>query len=179
VTSESQRYADQAKKKWRLPSLQILGDPSLSLARHLKAAKLLDIFISVPDPAVDPWIAGHPYMRNYTNGIAQPSIMVISKGMDVWFAHTVIPSPKNGGGAVDRPNLQDVWAQVRRTQLGKQGSSSSDQPVKVRKQTLLGTSWVLVMPLSLGASATLLPLLAYLVRFLVRLLVKRRQLSHT
>jgi hypothetical protein len=163
VTSESQKYADQAQKKWRLPSLEILGDPSVSLARHLKEAKLLDVFISRPDPDVEPWTAGHPFMRTYTNGVAQPATLVVSKDKEVWFADAVVPSPSNGGGAVDRPLLGDVWQEVQRDRLGKQVGSS--RPKKPRKQTLYATPLPFVLFGLFGGS---IALVAFVLRVILR-----------
>lgn len=137
VTSESQGMADQAKQKWKLPSLELIGDPSLSLARHLKTSGLLDVFISMPDPATEPWTAGHPYMKYYTNGCAQPSTLVISSEKDVWFAHSVIPHRTNAGGAVDRPDLSDVWRLVKQNHLnGGASIPIHASATTIRKQTL-------------------------------------------
>lgn len=134
VTSESQSMADQAKVKWHLPSLNILGDPSVSLARHLKQSGLLDVFISFPDRERDAWAAGHPFMYTYTNGCAQPATLIVSRDKEVWFAHTVVPGRKNGGGATDRPHLPEVWQQVRQCKL--EGAGTSIDPDTIPRQTL-------------------------------------------
>lgn len=170
LTSESQKYADMAKKTWRLPSLEVLGDPSLSLARHLKKAMLLDVFISVPDPEIEPWTAGHPFMSNYSNGVAQPATLFVSKSREVMFAHTMVPSPENGGGAWDRPLLDDVWRQVLSTHLGK-----SSARVAIRQQKLLDTTFgkLFASSIALGTSGVSL-LLVLVVR---RLLRQRRGLA--
>lgn len=126
--------AHRAKAKWKLVSLEVLGDPSLSLARHLKATGLLDVCITMPDEATDPWTARHPYMSYYSNGCAQPATLVISREAEVWFAHTVVPSRSNGGGAVDRPFLGDVWQTIKQTKLCETSTPIRNQ---IRKQTLL------------------------------------------
>lgn len=169
LTSESPKYADMAKKNWRLPSLAVLGDPSLSLARHLKEANLLNVFISVPDPDSEPWTAGHPFMSNYSNGVAQPATLFISQSKEVMFAHTVVPSPENGGGAVDRPLLDDVWRQVLSTHLGK-----SSTPVTIRRQKILDTTFgkLLVSAVALGTSS-----MSFLLVLVVRRLLRRRALA--
>jgi len=134
VSSESQMQADKAKKKWKLHSLELLGDPSLSIARHLKEEGLLDVFISIPHVNHDPWAAAHPYMSYYTNGCAQPATVVVSKQKEVWFSHTVVPHKSNGGGAVSRPFLRDVWQEIKRTKL--QGLPARLESKRIRKQTL-------------------------------------------
>lgn len=165
VTSESQKYADLAKKTWRLPSLALLGDPSLSLARHLKEAGLLNVFISLPDPEIEPWTAGHPFMSSYSNGVAQPATLFVSRSKEVMFAHTVVPSPENGGGAVDRPVLDDVWRQVSSTHLGK-----SLTPVVIRQQKILDTAFgkFVVSAVALGTSSV-----SFLLVLMVRRLLRR------
>jgi len=140
--------ADKARKKWRLPSLSVLGDPSLSLARHLKASGLLDVFISRADAETDPWTAGHPYMSAYTNGVAQPATLVVTRAKDVWYSHTTIPSSANGGGVVARPMLGDVWQEVRRTKLSPDAQVVPGR--RIRKQTLFATNLPFLM---LGAGA--------------------------
>jgi hypothetical protein len=134
VTSESQTMADRAKVKWELPSLKIVGDPSLSLARHLKQSGLLDVFISIPDRERDAWTAGHPFMYTYTNGIAQPATLIVSRDREAWYAHTVVPERKNGGGATDRPHLPEVWQQVKQCKL--EGAGTSINPNSIPTQTL-------------------------------------------
>lgn len=150
VTSESQTYADSAKKKWKLPSLRMLGDPSISLARHLKKSGMLDVFISMPDLATEEWTARHPFMRSYTNGVPQPATLVVSKEKDVWFAHAVVPNMYNGGGAVDRPYLRDVWEQVKKSKLTVSGNSSPGIMRRPRKQKLTDTSLPFVLLGALG-----------------------------
>lgn len=167
VTSESQKYADIAKKNWRLPSLALLGDPSLSLARHLKEANLLNVFISVPDPKIEPWTAGHPFMSTYGNGVAQPATLFVSQSKEIMFAHTVVPSPKNAGGAVDRPLLDDVWRQVLSTHLGK-----SSTFLAIRRQTFLDSTFgkILVSLLILGTSGV-----SFLLALIVRSMLHRNR----
>eukprot|EP00930_Biecheleria_cincta_P089812 TRINITY_DN79157_c0_g1_i1.p1 TRINITY_DN79157_c0_g1~~TRINITY_DN79157_c0_g1_i1.p1 ORF type:complete len:178 (+),score=21.70 TRINITY_DN79157_c0_g1_i1:442-975(+) len=130
--------ASEAQTKWKLPSLDVIGDPSLSLARHLKSSSMLDVFISKPDPVNEPWIAGHPFMSSYTNGCAQPATLVVSREREVWFAHTIIPSRQNGGGAVDRPYLGGVWQHIKQSKLHASGNATSAGSTNaLRKQTLL------------------------------------------
>jgi len=137
VTSESQAMADAAKAKWKLPLLRLVGDPSISFARTLKTEGLLDVFISVPDAQIEPWTAGHPFMSSYTNGCAQPATLVVSRDYEVWFSHTVVPSTSNGGGAVDRPQLEDVWSEVQSKKLSSSGSGTIDaNSPRIRKQNL-------------------------------------------
>lgn len=175
VTSESQKYANEANKKWKLPSLQILGDPSCSLARHLKASGLLDVFISVPELATDEWTARHPYMFAYTNGCAQPSTLVVSREKQVWFSHAVIPSRKNGGGAVDRPILSDVWREVCQTKLGTSMGDGEVKLQKLRKQTLFATP----LPFVIGGVQSLLVVLFYrLVKRLLKFIAARKALRN-
>lgn len=115
------------------------------------------MFISVPDPATDAWTAGHPYMRAYTNGVAQPATLVVTKEKEIWFAHTVIPSKENGGGAVDRPLLGDVWQQVKVTRL--EGGPAAVALRPPRKQTFFDSALGYVMVggfLVLAGSAALL-----------------------
>lgn len=171
LTSESQKYADLAKKNWGLPSLEVLGDPSLSLARHLKEANLLNVFISMPDPEIEPWTAGHPFMSSYSNGVAQPATLFLSQSGQVMFAHAVVPSPNNGGGAVDRPLLDDVWRQVLSTHLGK-----SLPPVAIRQQKILDTAFgkLLVSAVALGTSSV-----SFLFVLLVRRLLRRKHALKT
>lgn len=163
VSSESQAQVDRAKRQWKLPNLKLIGDPAVSLAKHLKSSGLLDVFISYPDPATDPWTANHPFMRSYTNGCAQPSTLFVSKTREVWFSHTTIPSVNNGGGAVDRPILSDVWAEVKRAKFG-----DSSLPRKVRQQGFLALlPWparLFFVALALGAGLKLIRALAFLPR---------------
>merc|ERR1712232_429159 len=89
---------------------------------------------SIPHVDVDPWAAAHPYMSYYTNGCAQPATVIVSKQKEVWFAHTVVPHRSNGGGAVNRPYLGDVWQEIKRTKM--QGLPARLERTRIRKQTL-------------------------------------------
>lgn len=104
------------------------------------------MFISVPDPKAEPFTASHPYMSAYTNGIAQPATVVLTREKEVWFTWTTIPNPRNGGGAAGRPYLGDVWAEIKSCKLdGSRIRSSKSAAVvdsrKMRKQTLSEGRW--------------------------------------
>lgn len=125
ASSESQEYVDMAKSKWKLQSLEMIGDPSVSMAQHLKSAGLLDVVISLPDPDSDAWTAGHPYQACYLNGVSQPATLVISEQREIWFSHAVVPKLSNTTGAAGRPVLKEVWQAVKNEKLGSIGTSTA------------------------------------------------------
>lgn len=126
-SSEPQDYVDAAKRKWGLPGLQMFGDTHSSLARHLRSAGLCAVHVS--HPTDDAWTGGHPFMRYYTNGIAQPAVVVVDAEGKPLYAQATRPALANGGGAGDRADLAQVWAAVRPRAAG----APPPRPVRVRR----------------------------------------------
>lgn len=133
-SSEPQHFVDDAKRAWGLDKLRMIGDPHSSLARYVRHSGLINIVVG--HPSDNAWNTGHPFMRYYTNGIAQPAVLVVDAQAKPLYTQATQPSLKNGGGAGDRASLPDVWELVKdsRKDSGAVGKNEN----AVRRLSLFG-----------------------------------------
>ena len=112
LTSEPQRYADQARQLRSL-NYHVYGDPAHTVARYLIDAHILPgLCITTKESGL--WYRNHPFMRKYIHGIVHPAVAVLQQsGMDmpvhVAYQMTVRPQMSNGFGAVGRPDVRQMW----------------------------------------------------------------------
>eukprot|EP00808_Paulinella_micropora_P005366 g13508.t1 len=139
-TSETQDYAHQARQEWAL-SFLVHGDPTHQLARHLRKEGLLNVVITGKGNGYDNLLGYysflHPMMRKYTQGTAQPALLVLTQTRRVLARWAVQPDLfSNLGGATDRPSIAEVWEHVQRSlaaadQVGP--ADQSDQAARRRR----------------------------------------------
>lgn len=110
-SSEPQKYVTGVQKRWGVQRLRMFGDPHSSLARYLSQEGILPICIQHPGDSE--WMSGHPFMRFYSNGIAQPAVLAVDNTGRPLFQQATRPGSLNGQGAGDRADLVEVWHHIR------------------------------------------------------------------
>lgn len=112
LTSEPQRYADQARQIRSL-SYHVYGDPAHMVARYLMDAQILpDLCITTKESGL--WYKNHPFMSKYIHGIVHPAVAILQRSdldtpVHVAYQMTVQAQMTNGFGAVGRPNARQMW----------------------------------------------------------------------
>ncbi|KAL7940536.1 hypothetical protein V8C42DRAFT_356182 [Trichoderma barbatum] len=89
---------------------EAINDPGNKLAEYLATNGMVTVVITERE--------------GYPHGMAQPAILVIKKDGSVLENWAIVPSEMNLGGAKDRPDLQQVWANVSAKLSNKQPSSA-------------------------------------------------------
>jgi len=89
ITSQSQKLADKAQKKWKL-NFDVISDTQNTLA------KAHNIHIS-PNPVLD-----------YPNGMVQPGLLIVTSKKELMYHWAVSPKVMNLEGAIDRPDPKDI-----------------------------------------------------------------------
>ena len=112
LTSEPQRYADQARQLRSL-TYPVYGDPAHTVAHYLIETNILpNLCITTNESGL--WYKKHPFMKKYVHGVAHPAVAVLQRaGLDrpvhVAYSMAVQPHMTNGFGAVGRPNARQMW----------------------------------------------------------------------
>ncbi|KAE8446259.1 hypothetical protein EG329_012345 [Mollisiaceae sp. DMI_Dod_QoI] len=103
-TSEPANFLPETRKASGYTGTAIV-DPENELAGYLRTKGWLDVAISEK--------------KGYEKGMAQPAILVLSREEEVLEKWAIVPGVMNLGGAKDRPELEQVWDNIKAKLEGK------------------------------------------------------------
>ncbi|MFT5441325.1 MAG: hypothetical protein ACI8W3_000366 [Myxococcota bacterium] len=107
VTSEPQRLADEAKKKWEL-DFETVGDPHHEISSTCVERGLLELIVNTKTELLVE--AGSIF--SHPKGYFQPGVLALDSNARVLYRWRGIPTRKNMGGATERPTADHVFNQV-------------------------------------------------------------------
>ncbi len=113
VSSQDNDEAQKAKEAWKI-EYEIVGDPSLVIAKELYERNILTLWVDQ-----DKYTIGDMKgLRTYKEGMMEPGVAAITKDWEKLYAWALIPSRKNSGGATGRVHAKDAMKAIERSLSG-------------------------------------------------------------
>lgn len=120
--SQEQRIVEGTDRLWNIPYKYSVSDPDNKLAKVLKELELNNPVVTGEggdEGYTTGLFASYAKSRGYTNGMVQPSLLVLTDDMKVLFRWSINPSLMNGFGVSDRPNLKQIMELIKDKASGK------------------------------------------------------------